>query len=223
VYFSDTTRNFYSKEFIASYRGVLLLMLRNHIQFRIVTPRSVSSFQGKMLVLPDLRIISEAESRSIHAFSEQGGSLVMTGHPDAKLSDLTKAKLYPDAPERAYLQSAEANFEGADDAGVAALLSDVRVAEAVEVDASRNVVAHVATIGDRRFVFLANFDGLKAGEVATPRVQRNIEIKLSAAPGAQLHVLPFLGKETMVSGEADGSRTRFKLPAVDRGAVAWID
>src|SRR6202167_3915726 len=101
VYFSDTTRNFYSKEFIASYRGVLLLLLQNHIQFRIVTPRTVSSFNGKVLVLPDVRIVNDAESKSIHQFCDQGGSLVMTGQPDAKLNDLSKAHLYPDSPERA--------------------------------------------------------------------------------------------------------------------------
>jgi hypothetical protein len=223
VYFSDTTRNFFSKEFIASYRGVLLLMLRNHIQFKIVTPRTVSSFQGKMLVLPDVRILSEAESKAIHQFYDQGGSVVMTGHPDARVSDLTKARLYPDSPERAYLQSAEANFDAADDSVASDLLSALRVPSGVDVIASRNVVAHVATIGARRYIFLANFDGLKAGEVATPRVQNDIQITLKASPGAQLHILPFLGKESAVPGRPDGDRTKFTLPAVERGAIAWID
>ena len=223
VYFSDTTRNFYSQEFIASYRGVLLLLLQNHIQFRIVTPRTVSSFNGKVLVLPDVRIVSDAESGSIHQFSEQGGSLVITGQPDAKLSDLSKAHLYPDSPERAYLKSAEADFERADPAVAADLMSTLRVSSGVEVTASRNVVAHVATIGTRRCIFLANFDGLKAGEVATPRTQRDIEVKVEAHPGSQLHFLPYLGTESVVSSKPDGSGVRFTLPAVERGAVAWID
>ena len=223
VYFSDTTRNFYSQEFIASYRGVLLLLLQNHIQFRIVTPRTVSSFNGKVLVLPDVRIVSDAESGSIHQFSEQGGSLVITGQPDAKLSDLSKAHLYPDSPERAYLKSAEADFERADPAVAADLMSTLRVSSGVEVTASRNVVAHVATIGTRRYIFLANFDGLKAGEVATPRTQRDIEVKVEAHPGSQLHFLPYLGTESVVSSKPDGSGVRFTLPAVERGAVAWID
>jgi hypothetical protein len=223
VYFSDTTRNFYSKEFIASYRGVLLLLLQNHIQFRIVTPRTVSSFNGKMLVLPDVRIVNDAESKSIHQFSEQGGSLVMTGQPDAKLNDLNKAQLYPDSPERAYLKSAEADFDHADPALAADLMNTLRVSSGVEVSASRNVVAHVATIGTRRYIFLANFDGLKAGEIATPSTQRDIEIKLDGHTKSQLHVLPFLGTESVVSSKPEGSGVEFTLPAVERGAVAWID
>jgi hypothetical protein len=223
VYFSDTTRNFYSKEFIASYRGVLLLLLQNHIQFRIVTPRTVSSFNGKVLVLPDVRIVNDAESKSIHQFSDQGGSLVMTGQPDAKLNDLSKAHLYPDAPERAYLKSAEADFDHADPALAADLMSTLRVSSGVEVSASRNVVAHVATIGTRRYIFLANFDGLKPGEIATPRTQRDIEIKLDAHSGSQLHFLPYLGKESVVPSKPAGGGMEFTLPAVERGAVAWID
>jgi hypothetical protein len=223
VYFSDTTRNFYSKEFIASYRGVLLLLLRNHIQFRIVTPRTVSSFNGKVLVLPDVRIVNDAESKSIHQFCKQGGGLVMTGQPDPKLNDLSKAHLYPDSPERAYLKSAEADFDHADPATAADLMSTLRVSSGVEVTASRNVVAHVATIGARHYIFIANFDGLKAGEVATPRTQRNIEIRLDGHPGSQLHILPFLGTESVVSGKPEGSGVEFTLPGVERGAVAWFD
>jgi hypothetical protein len=223
VYFSDTTRNFYTKDFIASYRGVLLLLLQNHIQFRIVTPRTVSSFYGKVLVLPDVRMVSDAESKSIHQFSDQGGSLVLTGHPDAKLNDLSKAHLFPDSPERAYLKSAEADVDRADPAIAADLMTTLRVSSGVDVTASRNVVAHVATIGTRYYIFFANFDGLKAGEVATPRTQRDIEITFDGHAGSKLHILPFLGQESVVSSKPEGNGVRFTLPALDRGAVAWID
>jgi hypothetical protein len=222
VYFSDTTRNFYTKDFIASYRGVLLLLLQNHIQFRIVTPRTVSSFDGKVLVLPDVRMVSDAESKSIHQFYNQGGSVVLTGHPDARLNDLSKAHLYPDSPERAYLKSAEADFDHADSATAAGLMSTLRVSSGVDVTASRNVVAHVATIGARHYIFFANFDGLKAGEVATPRTQRDIEIRFDGHARSKLHILPFLGQESVLS-KPEGNGVRFTLPALDRGAVAWID
>jgi hypothetical protein len=223
VYFSDTTRNFYTKDFIASYRGVLLLLLQNHIQFRIVTPRTVSSFDGKVLVLPDVRMVSDDESKSIHQFYDQGGSLVLTGHPDAKLNDLSKAHLFPDSPEREYLKSAEADFDHADPVPAAGLMSTLRVSSGVDVTASRNVVAHVATIGARHYIFLANFDGLKAGEVATPRTQRDIEITFDGHAGSKLHILPFLGQESVLSSKPEGNGVRFTLPALDRGAVAWID
>jgi hypothetical protein len=168
-------------------------------------------------------MVSDAESKSIHQFYDQGGSLVLTGHPDAKLNDLSKAHLFPDSPERAYLKSAEADFDHADPAPAAGLMSTLRVSSGVDVTASRNVVAHVATIGTRHYIFFANFDGLKAGEVATPRTQRDIEIRLDGHPGSKLHVLPYLGQASVLSGKPEGSGIRFTLPVLDRGAVAWID
>ena len=224
VYFSDTTRNFYPKDFVASYRGVLLLLLRNHIQFKIVTPRTVQSIDARVLVLPDVRILSDEESAAIHKFSSSGGKLIITGQPDAKLEDLSSASRYPDAPERAYLKEAEADFATDDQSVVSSLLKGVQVDQPVEVHASPNVVAHAATIGKRTYVFLANFDGLKPGEIATQRTQHDIAITVpSAAAGGSLHILPFLGEESTVRGTREGDKTRFLVPTLERGAVTWIE
>jgi hypothetical protein len=223
VYFSDTTRNFYPRDFVASYRGVLLLLLRNHIQFRIVTPRTVNSFDRQALILPDVRVLSDAESSSIHRFSDQGGRVIVTGQADAKLGDLSKAVRYPDTPERAYLKTAEADFNSPDSPWATDFLRDLHLSDKVEVTASRNLVAHVATIGTRKYIFLANFDGLKAGEVATPHTLHDVQITLEAPAGTQLHILPFLGVESVVSGKQHAGRMRFTLPSVERGAVAWIN
>jgi len=223
VYFSDTTRNFYPRDFVASYRGVLLLLLRNHIQFRIVTPRTVNSFDRQVLILPDVRVVSDAESSSIRRFVEQGGRVILTGQSDTKLNDLRNAVRYPDAPERAYLKTAEADFNSPDSPAATDFLRSFRLSGKVVVTASRNLVAHVATIGTRQYIFLANFDGLRAGEVATPRTQHDIQITLEAPAGAQLHILPFLGVESVISGKHRARQMQFTLPAVDRGAVAWIN
>ncbi len=224
VYFSDTTRNFYPKDFVASYRGVLLLLLRHHIQFRIVTPRTVSSFDRQVLILPDVRVLSDQESSAIHKFAERGGRVVLTGQSDAKLQDVKNALRVPDSPERAYLRAAEADFQSPDNAAASDFLGSLHLtADKVTVTASRNVAAHVATIGPHPYIFLANFDGLKAGEVATPRAQHDIQITMEAPAGTKLHVLPFLGVESVISGTERAGKMQFTLPAVERGAVAWIE
>jgi hypothetical protein len=64
---------------------------------------------------------------------------------------------------------------------------------------------------------------LKAGEIATPRAQSDVQVTLRAKPGAHLHVLPFLGRESVLSGKTDGPRIRFTLPVLERGAIAWMD
>jgi hypothetical protein len=223
VYFSDTTRNFYPTDFVASYRGVLLLLLQNHIQFRIITPRSVGSFDGDVLVLPDVRILNNTESVAIHTFMHRGGRLVMTGQTDAKLEDLSGAVRYPGAPERAYLKSAETEFDSADQAVAKDLLRSLQLPQEIEISASRNVIAHGATIGARRYIFLANFDGLKAGERAVPRTQHDIAITLPGSVGSRLHVLPFLGEESTILGKRESGKMQFIMPTLDRGAVAWTE
>jgi hypothetical protein len=217
VYFSDTTRNFYPHDFVDSYRGVLLLLLRHHVQFRIVTPRTLADFEGQVLILPDVRVMSDAESSAVHNFA---GRVVLTGKPDAKLADLGKALRFPDAPERKYLHEADADFNAAENPEFWNSLH--LPADKVTVTASRNVVAHVAGIDGHPYVFLANFDGLKAGEIATPKTQHDVTISLDVPAGTKLHVLPFLGVESVVSGEERDGRMQFTLPALERGAVAWV-
>src|SRR5581483_3231980 len=105
-YFSDTTRNYYPKEFIDAYRGVLLLLLENHVQFRILTARTLDDFHGKVLVLPDVRVLSESEAAGVKAFAAHGGRVVLTGKTDARLQGLNAAKRFPDQPELRYLHAA---------------------------------------------------------------------------------------------------------------------
>ena len=45
IYFSPQTRNFFANEFIASYRGILILLMQKHLEFQIVTPRTLSDFR----------------------------------------------------------------------------------------------------------------------------------------------------------------------------------
>src|SRR5216683_4627461 len=54
IYFSPQTRNYYADEFIRSYRGILILLMQEHLEFQVVTPRTLAEFQGDTLVLPDV-------------------------------------------------------------------------------------------------------------------------------------------------------------------------
>lgn len=222
VYFSDTTRNYGPQEFVASYRGVLMLLLQAHMQFQIVTPRTLSAFAGSTLVLPDVRFLSDAESARIHRLHHGGVKLVLTGKPDAKLGDIPDAVRFPGAPERSYLESAKSNFGAMRPSDQQALLDAMDDRSGIEITAPPSVVAHAATIGDTRYIFLANFTGLKAGEIATPLSQPGIRIAVPAQWGSHMHVLPFLGSTTIVSGKHSGTVEQFALPSLQRGTTVWF-
>jgi hypothetical protein len=223
VYFSDTTRNYYPKEFVDAYRGVLLLLLQNHVQFRIVTARTLDAFHGKVLVLPDVRVLSEQEAAGVKSFADGGGHVVLTGKTDARLDGLKEAQRFPDQPEIRYLDAAQKDFYGVSPASEAGLLHAIATESDVQVSASQNVVVHEARVNGRTTLFLANFSGLQAGQNETPAPQSGIRVTAPAALGKKLHWLPFLGTVTTLEGQPSGDATSFTLPALERGAVAWFE
>jgi hypothetical protein len=222
VYFSDATRNLYPSEFVNSYRGVLLLLLQNHVQFQIVTPRTLGKFHGKVLVLPSVRVVSKEEIAGFDRFASRGGNLVVTGAADPQIAFLRGAQRLDGSEEAKYLSRAERNFSASDPASESYLLKAIGTSTGVEVKASKSVVVHEARIGDRVFLFFANFDGLQAGVKATPDAQQNIEVEAPPTFGAKLHWLPFMGSETELKGQASPNGMRFTVPNLDRGAVAWF-
>ena len=222
VYFSDATRNFYPAEFVNSYRGALLLLLQNHVQFQIVTPRTLGQFRGKALLLPSVKVVSQEEIAGLHRYASQGGTVVLTGAASDQLASLRGAIRLTGSHEVNYLTRAQRDFSVSDPSTEPDLLKAIATSTGLEVKASKNVVVHEARIGSRVFLFFANFDGLQAGVKATPDVQRNIEVRVPLRFGARLHWLPFMGSETTVAGHTSPEGVRFTIPNLDRGAVAWF-
>lgn len=79
VYFSDITRNYFSEEFISSYRGILNLLIHSHLPVQIVTSRNIDKLSPEILILPDVKCISEKEAESIKKLSENGTKFIITG------------------------------------------------------------------------------------------------------------------------------------------------
>src|SRR5579884_560431 len=79
VYFSPKTRDYYADEFITSYRGILILLMQKHLEFQVVTPRTLASFRGNTLVVPDARVMSGDEKSLLSDYAESGKTLVITG------------------------------------------------------------------------------------------------------------------------------------------------
>ena len=79
VYFSPKTRDYFPKEFIDSFRGMMYLLLQSHLEFQIVTPRDMQSFRGEELVLPDVRCLSGPELDELQGFVRNGKALLVTG------------------------------------------------------------------------------------------------------------------------------------------------
>ncbi len=79
VYFSPATRNYYADEFVRSYRGILILLMQKHLEFQIVTPRTLTEFKGDTLILPEVRILSDSERSWLQQYVGAGRKLIITG------------------------------------------------------------------------------------------------------------------------------------------------
>ncbi len=143
IYFSPPTRNYFADEFIKSYRGFLMLLLQSHLEFQIVTPRTLKNFQGEVLILPDVRCLSTGELESLRSYGASGKTLIVTGqtgkydetgaarasNPIHKLLGITEAaekKLsasgtrfayFPSCPGKAYTSALQKEFNQASAAG----------------------------------------------------------------------------------------------------------
>ncbi|HEX9652722.1 MAG TPA: hypothetical protein VGA99_03345 [bacterium] len=137
IYFSPKTRNYFADDFMASYKGVLYMFLQGHREFEIVTPRTLSGFAGEVLILPDVKCLSDEENSQIEKYFKSGKALVVTGesgkydatgatraqnplHTLLEISDAGKEMMsnsgrefsyYPNCPGKAYFQTARQSFD----------------------------------------------------------------------------------------------------------------
>jgi hypothetical protein len=139
VYFSPKTRNYFANDFIKSYQGIMYLLMQAHLEFQIVTPRTLDHFLGTVLILPDVKCISDAEVASIESYVTKGNGLVITeetgqfdetglsrkNNPFQKLliindpmqEQVSSGELsmiyYPNCPGKAYMESCRRDFNEA--------------------------------------------------------------------------------------------------------------
>jgi hypothetical protein len=223
VYFSPTTRNYFTKEFLRSYQGTLLLLMQSHREYQIVTPRTLDSFRGKNLILPDVRILSKEETASLRTYAGGVGKIIATGALSEELQG--QAKLMnimnvPDSPGARYLTSAESQFDNGSPNNEKRFLDSLGEGK-IQVKASPMVAAQIASVDGEPYVFFANFTGLRSKENAVQTPEKHAEI---IVPGKMRgHFLPFLGEETSITGRFEDGSTHFNLPEITKGAAAWFE
>jgi len=93
----------------------------------------------------------------------------------------------------------------------------------VEVTAAPFVSSQIAKVDGKVSVFLANFKGLKSKEVARQTPEQNVKVTFSAKGPGTIAFLPFLGQPQKIHGEFNHGKLSCELPAIEKGAVAWLE
>ena len=198
--------------------------MQKHLEFQIVTPRTLADFHGKTLILPDVRVLGESEKNWLQSFAAQGNVLVITGTDATGLESAKPVVRIPDCPGRAYNAALEKDFEGASPDSKQAFFDALRGGRAVEVKAGPHVATSIARTSDGHVnVFLANFTGLRGGSNPVQTPQTGVEIAVSSKGEGKGFFLPFLGAVQTVNGIRHGDMVTFTLPPIAKGAVFSVE
>jgi hypothetical protein len=223
VYFSPETRNFYADDFVASYRGILILLMQKHLEFQIVTPRTLTEFRGKTLVLPDVRVLGDSEKAWLQGFAAHG-RIVISGADAAGLGSASNVVRLPDSPGKVYGAAMEKDFENASPDSQQAFFDSLQGGNAVQVKAGTQVATSIARTSDGHInVFFANFAGLRGGSNPVQTPQNGVEVSVTAKADGKGFFLPFLGEVQTFKGIRHGDAVTFTLPAITKGAVFWYE
>lgn len=224
VYFSPETRNFYADDFIASYRGILILLMQKHLEFQIVTPRTLQDFHGSTLVLPDVRMLSDEEKERLRTIVDSGRRVVVTGADVTGLSDSKNVIRFANCPGKAYDALLRKDFEHASLESQQAFFDSLRGGEPVIIAASPQIATSISRTPDGHVnVYFANFSGLRGGSNPIQQVQSGVQVEVRSKSEGRGYFLPFLGSMQSVKSIRDKESEIFELPPILKGGVFWYE
>jgi hypothetical protein len=223
VYFSPQTRNYYADEFVRSYRGVLILLMRKHLEFQVVTPRTLEAFRGQTLILPDVRMMDDGEKAWVRKYADGGKRLVITGADATELGSSANVVRFGKCPGQDYYAALEKDVAGSNPDLEREFLESLKSDAAVRVVGSSMIATSIAKVEGKTHVFFANFAGLegKVNPVQTP--QTGVEVTVAGSSMGHGMFLPFMGEAQQLNGIAGAGGVSYKLPPIEKGAVFWVE
>ena len=222
VYFSPKSRDYTPKQFLPSYRGTLVLLIQQHRALQAVTPRTLATFQGKLLILPSVSVLSATEKQELKGFVDHGGHLIVLGGDASGVPESPEKVVLSSDPGAQYYQALQGDFTAGSANPPKDLLNALGANNDLQLDAPVTVAANFAMSGGTPHVYLANFGGLVPGKVAVPTPASGIHFRIPAGRGDSLTYLPFLGESQTLHGLKNGESMDFTLPPLERGAVVWV-
>jgi hypothetical protein len=253
IYFSPKTRNYFPNEWIESYMGIFNLLLREHIEFEIVTPRTLSTAKSNLLILPDVKCLSDKEYSQFELWVKNGKSLISTGetgyYNDKREISMKRTRLqelsntYPNAiritgdPERTFYHFLKENYNqavykgeypGFENNGLNQLLGQIRnnkgYSPAIIIENADVCVSQIASVDSKSTIFLSNFSGLKGTENANPFPDKDINVTFNnAKQNSTVIFIPFLGESQELHGVWKKGSLKVSLPEISRGAIVQLN
>ena len=245
VYFSDVTRNYFSEEFINSFRGIVSMLMHSHLPVQIVTSRTIDKLSPKILILPDVKCVSDQELSSLETLKEKGTKLIATGEfasydenlekqNSISLTDLINLK---DCPGKTYTENLKSelnkyfnsnNFDTEEmdetkNIFLSTLFELTSYSSKFKIDAPIELITTTSIDENYIYLFLTNIKGICEACDAEERNIRDVKISYTGSIGGdEVYALPFLGTKEKVTTLKTENETSFTIPEIERGTVIII-
>lgn len=245
VYFSDVTRNYFSEEFINSFRGIVSMLMHSHLPVQIVTSRTIDKLSPKILILPDVKCISDQELSFLKTLEGNGTKLIATGEfasydenlekqNSISLTDLINLK---DCPGKTYTENLKSelnkyfnsnNFDTEEmdetkNIFLSTLFELTSYSSKFKIDAPIELITTTSIDENYIYLFLTNIKGICEACDAEERNIRDVKISYTGSIGGdEVYALPFLGTKEKVTTLKTENETSFTIPEVERGMVIII-
>jgi hypothetical protein len=223
VYFSPQTRNFFANEFIASYRGILILLMQKHLEFQVVTPRTLSSFHGSTLILPDVKLVNDSERSALRGYAKGNKVLVVTGEDATGIGNTANVIRFSKCPGKDYSAALQRDFDAATPDLEHEFLESLKAETAIRVLGSPMLATSISSVNGQPHVFFANFAGLRGKVNPVQTTQTGVQVTVHAAAKGRAFFLPFLGDAQQLEGTVNAGAVTYNLPAIEKGAVFWYE
>ena len=253
IYFSPKTRNYFPIDGIEEYMGIFNLLIKEHIEFEIITPRTLGKATGSLLILPDVKCLNDNEYAELSSWLKNGKTLIYTGetgnYTDKREVSTNQSRMqelsntYPNAiriignPERTFYHFLKENYNlsaqkgknpGYDNKDLSQLLGQIlntkSISPAIQIENADVCVVQIASVNSKPTVFLANFSGLKGSINANPFPGKDIIITFNNTKrNAHAVLIPFLGKSQKIQGQWNQGKLRITLPEIFRGCIVQLN
>ena len=197
--------------------------MQEHLEFQIVTPRTLNQFTGDTLVLPNVRVLDESEKGWLKSYVASGKQLVITGEDATQLTPASNIARVEPCPGKEYMAALEKDFEHTTPDSQAAFLKTFKSDGSIQIAASPEVATSISLVDGKPHVFLANFAGLRGGVNPVQTVQSGVKVTISSEAKGPAFFLPFMGEVQKVQGVRIAGGTSYTLPPISKGAVFWYE
>jgi len=246
VYFSDITRNYFSEEHINSFRGIVSMLIHSHLPFQIVTSRTIDKLSPKILILPDVKCVSNEEISSLKILKENGTKFIVTGEFASYNENREQQNSIPlnadlelkKCPGKIYTENLKAELNGYFNSAdyittemketknkfLSELFELTSYKPKIKIDAPIELIATTSVDENYIYLFITNIKGICEACDSEIRTIKDIKINYKDSVGSEdVYILPFLGKKEKVKTSKTGDEITLTIPEVERGSVIIIN